>query len=343
MLVGMTRADGIDILSQGVKEGWTIEIVGSLQKMGLLFSIASHLGETRQRLCHTSHLASDVHVPHLIAIARTSTTLCLRSFAFDVSTIVQTVPHPQSHILGNEQGLGGSGFVIDIGGNVDESCQLLMHRIIWCPHPTVVIIGTIHLNQDAMLGRDGIQITVAILLVSLFIAVKVGPRALHLLQLFLRGEVACLPVATQLFIPYKGPLLTLAQSVDHLDDMLFEDGFLVWVLTTGKSKGQCRHIMARAVTLQLRCRRVPAVRFRIALDREAVGVAIIIELLFYRQTDKLVYIQVAIMRQPVLAIDAHHVQWQRLCLRYGGSIFFTLHCYLFPFHHPHLCRNGVAI
>ena len=243
MLVGMTRADGVDILSQGVKEGWTIEIVGSLQKMGLLFSIASHLGETRQRLCHTSHLASDVHVPHLIAIARTSTTLCLRSFAFDVSTIVQTVPHPQSHILGNEQGLGGSGFVIDIGGNVDESCQLLMHRIIWCPHPTVVIIGTIHLNQDAMLGRDGIQITVAILLVSLFIAVKVGPRALHLLQLFLRGEVACLPVATQLFIPYKGPLLTLAQSVDHLDDMLFEDGFLVWVLTTGKSKGQCRHIV----------------------------------------------------------------------------------------------------
>ena len=43
MLVGMTRTDSIYILSKRIKEGRTVEIVGSLYQMSLLFSCSCHL------------------------------------------------------------------------------------------------------------------------------------------------------------------------------------------------------------------------------------------------------------------------------------------------------------
>ena len=163
-----------------------------------------------------------------------------------------------------------------------------MDGVIGCPHPTLVVVGPVHLYQGTVLGGDGVQIAVAVLLRVLLIVVEVGPGALHLLQFFLGSEVASLPVASQLLVPYKGTLLALPQAVHHLDDMRLDDGLLGWILTTGEGEGHGRHIVAGAVTLQFGGRRVPAVALGVALGREAVGVAVVIELLLHGQADQLV-------------------------------------------------------
>ena len=133
-----------------------------------------------------------------------------------------------------------------------------------------------------MLGRDGIQVAVAIQLRVLLIAVEVFPGALHLFQFFLWGKVTGLPVASKLLIPDEGTLLALPQAVDHLGDIPFENRFLGRILTTGIGKGHGGHVVSGAVTFEFRGGRIPAVGLRITLRRESVGVTVVIELLFYR-------------------------------------------------------------
>ena len=219
MLVGVTRTDGINVPGQRVEEGRAVEVVGGFQQTGLLFWCTCHFRQACQRLSHAAHLTGNVHVPHLIAVARTCATLILLAVALRIGAIVQAIPHPESHVLGRDQRLGCHNRVVDISSNVDETCQLLMHRVIRCPHPIIIIVRAIHLNEHAMLGRDGVQIAIAVLRGLTLIAVKVGPSALHGLQFLLRGEVARLPVASQLFVPHKGTFLTLAQAVHHLGDV----------------------------------------------------------------------------------------------------------------------------
>ena len=334
VLVGVARADGIDVLGQWVEECRTVEAVGGLQQPGLFLRRSRHLRQSGQRLSHAAHLAGNIHVPHLVAVAGTGPALVLPAVALDVGAVVQAVPHPQSHVLSREQGLVGHSAVVDVGGNVDESRQLLVHGIIRCPHPTVVVIGAIHLNQHTVLGGDGVQVAIAVLAGLLLVAVEVGPCALHLAELLLGGKVAGLPVAAQLLVPDERPLLALAQTVHHLGDVSAQNVLLRLVLTTGKGEGQRRYIVAGAVALQLRRRRVPAVRLGIALRRKSVGVAVVIELLPDGQAQQVVNVEVAVPRQPVLAVEAHAVERQRLGHNLGSQL-----C----IHHLHLSRHGVAV
>ena len=145
VLIGMTCADSVDIMRQRVEEGRAVEVTGSLQQTGFLVGVLGHLRESGQRLGHSSHLAGDIHVPHLIAIAGTLATLLLVAFALHIGAVVQAVPHPQSHILSNQQRLLGHLAVVDIGGDVDESGQLLVHRVVGSPHPIIIIVRAIHL------------------------------------------------------------------------------------------------------------------------------------------------------------------------------------------------------
>ena len=181
-----------------------------------------------------------------------------------------------------------------------------------------------------MLGRNSIQIAVAILLAILLIAVEVCPGALHLLQFLLRSEVAGFPIASQLFVPNERALLTFSQTIHHLDDVPAQNGFFGRILTTGEGKGHSRHIMSGTVSLEFGGWRVPAVSLRIALCGEAVGIAVVIELLFYRQADELVDVEVAVPRQTVVAVNTHLIERQRLCygdIRWNG-IYAVYYLYL---------------
>ena len=177
--------------------------------MSLFFGLRHHRREACQALGHAAHLACDVHVPHLIAVAGTSTPFSLISIGLDVRTVMQAVPYPESHVLGNQKSLLGDGFVIDVVGNVDETGQLLVYAVIGCPHPLLVVVGAVHLDEHTMLGGDGIDITVTVVGIILLVAVEVGPRAFQLAQLVFRGEVTCLAVTAQSLVIDEGALLTL--------------------------------------------------------------------------------------------------------------------------------------
>ena len=214
-----------------------------------------------------------------------------------------------------------------------------MNRIIGCPHSALVVVWPVHLYHGAMLCGDGVQVSVAVLCRLLFVAVEVGPCALHLAQLLLRCKVACLPVTSQLLVPHECPLLALTQAVDHLHDVPAQHVLLGFVLTAGKGKGHSRHVVARAVSFQLGGGRVPSVGLRIAVGRQSVGVAIIIQLLLDRQGEEMVDVEVAVPGEAVLAVDAHLVQ--RQWLGHNDSRFPGIR--LFLFHHLHLCRYGIAV
>ena len=121
---------------------------------------------------------------------------------------MQAVPYPQPHVLGYEQSLGGHPLVVNVGCNIYESGQLLMYRIVGCPHPGFVVVAAIHLDECGMVGRDGIEVSVAIFLPLRLMLVESLPSTLHLAQFGLRGKVASLPVAAQRVVPHEGALLT---------------------------------------------------------------------------------------------------------------------------------------
>ena len=226
VLVGMTRADGIDIACQGVEECRRVEVVRGLEQMGPLRGVVRHLGQTCQALGHATHLTGDVHVPHLVAVARLGTTFLLRAVALHVGAVVQTVPDPQAHVLGNQPGLVRNLLVIHIGGDVDEARQLLVHTVVGRPYPLLVVVGAVHLDEGAVLGRNSVQVAIAILLVVLLVLVEILPRTLQLPQFRLGSKVASLPVAAQLLVPHKRTLLATSQFIDHQRDVLLQQRFL---------------------------------------------------------------------------------------------------------------------
>ena len=276
-----------------------------------------HFREAGQRLCHSPYLAGNIHVPHLIAVARTAAALGLRSLSKDVCAVVKAVPHPKAHILGDKQSLCSYSLVVHKVGDVDESCQLLMHRVVRRPHPLFVVVGTIHLYEHTMLGRYGVEIAVAVMREVLLVAVEVGPCAFHLAQLGLGCQVASLAVASQRLIIDEGALLTATKFIDHRADVRLQLSFLLCIGAGGVGHSQRTHVVPAAMPLEFRCRRVPSVGLGIAFRRQTVCVAVIVELLPHVKGEELVDVKVAVVCQAIIAVDAHLVQWQRLCNRRG--------------------------
>ena len=279
MLVGVARTYGVDVHGQRIVEGGAVETVRRLDKSRLILFVVDHLGQTCQRLAHAADLACNVHVPHLIAVARTGTPLLLRAAGLDIGAVVHAVPHPKAHILGYEQRLVGDSVVVDVCRDIYKPRQLLVYRIIGRPHPAVVVIRAVHLDQGGVLCRYGVQISVSVLAILSLVTVEVLPRSLHVPQLLFGCKVPCLPVAAQRVAPYKRPLLTLAQLVDHARDVAAQRFTLVAILAAGVCKGHGRHVVSRAVSLEFRCGRIPSVRYGVAVGRQAVCVAVVIELL----------------------------------------------------------------
>ena len=210
MLVGMTGADVVDVLAQRIVELRCIETVGSFEELRLLIWIGNHLRKTGERFANTSHLTGDVHVPHLIAVARLGSALILGSVLLHVSAVVHSVPYPESHILGDEECLVADFLIIKIGGDVYQTSKLLVHAVIRCPYPIGVIVGTIHFYQGAMLSRNGVDIAVTILFWVLLVFIKGSPGALQLSEFCLRSKITSLPVALQILVIYEGHLLILS-------------------------------------------------------------------------------------------------------------------------------------
>ena len=92
---------------------------------------------------------------------------------------MQTVPYPQAHVLGYQQGFVGYLLVVHVGGNVDKSGQLFVDGVVGSPHPVVVVVGAVHLYQRRMVGRDGIQVAISVAGILLLVLVKGFPCALH--------------------------------------------------------------------------------------------------------------------------------------------------------------------
>ena len=285
---------------------------------------------------HAAHLTGDVHVPHLVAVAGPSASLLLSAVFLHVGAVVHAVPHPQPHILGDEQGLVGNGFVVHVGGYVDEACQLLVDGVVRCPHPVGVVVRTVHLYQRAVLGGYGVEVAVAVPLRVLLVFVKGRPRAFHVFQLLLRGEVARLPVAAERVVPHEGLLLTGTQFVDHACDIGFEYRLLLRVLGHGISLGDGRHVMAGAMALELGVGRVPSVGSGVARCGHVVGVAVVVELLGHVPGAYLLERLVAVVAEPVVAVDGHRRQGKRHgLLTDGGWLRLT--------DHPDDSLYGVAI
>ena len=243
MLVGMAGTDVVDVLAQRIVELRCIETVGCLEELCLFIRIGNHLRKTGERFTHTSHLTGDVHVPHLIAVARLSSALILGAVLLHVSAVVHTVPYPESHILGDEECLIADFLIIKVGGDVYQTGKLLVYTIIRCPYPIGVVVGTIHFYQGTMLSRNGVDIAVTILFRMLLILIKSSPGALHLSEFCLRSEITSLPVALQILVIYEGLLLTFSQLIHHSGDVLTEDCLLLRIGCHGVCLCDCRHIV----------------------------------------------------------------------------------------------------
>ena len=244
MLVSMAGTDIIDVLAQRIIELRCVETVGCLEELCLFIRIGNHLRKTGERFAHTSHLTGDVHVPHLVAVARLGSALILGAVLLYVSAVVHAVPYPESHILSDEESLVADFLIIKVGGDVYQTGKLLMYTIIRCPNPIGVVVGTIHLNKSTMLSRNGIDIAVTIQFRVLLIFIKSSPSALHLSEFCLWSEITRLPVTLQILIIYEGFLLTLSQLIHHSGDVLAKDGFLLRIGCHGVCLCNCRHIMA---------------------------------------------------------------------------------------------------
>ena len=336
VLVGVAGAYVINVSRQRFVEGGTVKEVRSLQQTGLLRGVAHHLRQSCQRLARTAVLAGNVHVPHLVAVAGSGPSFLACALRLHVGAVVHSVPYPQAHILGRQQRLGCHLGLVHVGGNVYQPRQLLVYGVVGSPHPLLVVVAPVHLYQGCMVGGYGVQVAVAVLAPLLLVAVKSFPGTLHGAQLLLGGEVARLPVASQRVVPHEGAFLARTQLVHHAPDTLAQGLLLPLVRGTGQGKGQGRHVVPRAVSLQLGGGRVPSIAHRIALGRQSVGIAIVVKLLADVPAQYGADGQFAVGRQSVVTLQGHAVQRQRfghrLCGRYVvGTV-----------GHRHLCRDGVS-
>ena len=336
MLVGMAGTDVVHVDRQWLVELGSIETVACLDELRLVILVRYHLGEASQRLTDASHLSGDVHVPHLIAVARLAATLVLCAVLLHISAVVHTVPHPESHVLGYLESLVANLLVVEVGSDVDETRQLLVNTIIRCPNPVGVVVGTIHLDKGAVLGRDGVEIAVAILLGVLLVFVESLPGTLHLTKFCLRGEITCLPVALQVLVIYEGTLLALTEFVHHTGDVFAKDCLLLGIGSHGISLCDGRHIVARAMSLELGVGRVPTVRFCVALRGKTVGVAVVIELLGNVPGTNLTDCLVAVVGEAVVTVHGHVGEREGVRhLLLGNLIALS--------HHLHLCLDGITV
>ena len=243
MLVGMASADIIDVLTQRIIELRCVETVGCFEELCLFIRIGNHLRKTGERFAHSSHLTGDIHIPHLVAVARLGSALILGAVLLYVSAVVHAVPYPESHILGDEECLIADFLIIKVGCNVYQTGKLLVYAVIRCPNPIGVIVGTIHFYQGAMLSRNSVDVTVTIQFRVLLILIKSSPGALHLSEFCLRSEITSLPVALQFLIIYEGHLLILSQLIHHPGDVLAEDSLLLRIGCHGVCLCDSRHIV----------------------------------------------------------------------------------------------------
>ena len=188
-----------------------------------------------------------------------------------------------------------------------------------------------------MLRRDGIDIAVPIAPAVFLIPVEGGPGAFQLGKFRLGDQVPRLAVPAQLAVPDKRQFLAGAQLIHHPADTAAELLLEGRIVRARKGEGQGGHIMPGAVTLQFRGRGIPAVGLGVALRRQAVGVAVIIQLLGDIQREKVLHVQVAVGRKPVVADKPDAPERQRpgdrLLRRHGGR----------ARHHRHLRLHGEPV
>ena len=302
--------------------------------MRLLRLVGNHLRQAGERLLHASHLTGDVHVPHLIAVARLGAALSLCAVGLHVGAVMQSVPHPEAHVLGNDERLGGELLVVHEVGDVDKSGQLLMHGVVRGPHALFVVVGRIALNEGAVLGGNGVDVSVAVVGAVGLVTIEILPCAAQLSELALGRQVAGLTVTAQLLVVNKRHLLALAHLVDHILYVLLELLTLCLVRATGVGHGHGRKVMARSVALELRGGRVPSVAHGIAVGGQSVGVAVVVNLLARVEREQVVDVEVAVVRQAVFSNELHAPQGQRLSHGLG------LRNRSLGGHHAHMGRDG---
>ena len=250
---------------------------------------------------------------------------------------MQPVPHPQAHVLRNQERLRRNLLVVDVRGDVHEARQLLVDGIVRSPNPLLIVVGSVFLDEDRMLCGNRVDVSVAIAPAVLLVLVKRRPGAFQLGKFRLRDEVPRLAVPSQLAVPHESHLLAGAQLVHHPADPAAEFVLEGGVVRAREGEGEGRHIVARPVSLQFRGRGIPAVGHGIALRGQAIGVAVIIQLLGDVQRQEILHVQVAVGRKPVVADKADAPERQRpgdrLLRRRGGR----------TRHHRHLCLHRIPV
>ena len=318
MLVRVAGADIVDVLGKRVVESRRVEALRRLQETGLLDGIGHHRGQAGKRLLHAADLAGDVHIPHLIAVAGPRLALRLVAVRLHIRPVMQPVPHPEAHVLRDDERLRGNGRIVDIHGDVNQAGQLLVDRIVRGPNPLLVVVGGVFFDENGMLGGDGVDVAVAVLPAIFLVLVEGRPGALQRLELFLRNEVAGLEIPAQRVAPHKGHFLAGAEFIDHPPDAVLQ--FLPGrrIVGSGKCEGEGRHVVARAVSLQFRGRGIPTVGDGVTLRREPVSVSVVVQLLGYIQRKEVLYIQVTVPCESVVADEADASERKRFRHRRGA-------------------------
>ena len=195
VLIGMTRTDVINVFGHRIKEGGGIKTIGCFNETGLFGWVAYHLWKTGKGFGHSAHLACDVHIPHLVSVARTGLSGSAVTIDLHICPVVHAVPYPQAHVFGNQQRFLGNSLIVNIVGDVYESCQLFVNGVIGRPYPIFIIVRAVAFNQSRMCCGDSIQVAITIVSVVFFVLIKCIPVSFHLFQFLFWCIVTCLPIA----------------------------------------------------------------------------------------------------------------------------------------------------
>ena len=128
-----------------------------------------------------------------------------------------------------------------------------------------------------------------------------------------------------------------AQFVHHAADAATQGVLDGGIVSTGKGKGQGGHVVPRAVSLQFGGGRVPSVGAGISLSGQAVGIAVVVELLADVPAEYGAYGQVAVAGQAVVPLHRHLVEWKR----FGHRL--LCRSLVVPFHHVDGGFDGIAL
>ena len=311
MLVRVTGADIVDILRKRLIERRGIEALRRFQQVRLLHRVRRLGRQAGQGFLHAAHLAGDVHVPHLIAVARPCLALRLVAVHLHIGPVMQAVPHPEAHVLRDQQRLRGDLRIVDVLGNVNEPGQLLVDGVIRGPHTLLIIIRSVFLDEDRMLRRNGVDIAVSVAPGILLVLIEGRPRSFQLVEFRFGNQVPRLAIAAQCIVPDKGKFLTGTQFINYPLDPFLQGRPGGRIVGTGERERQGGHVVARPVSLELRGRGIPAVGDGIALRRKAVGVTIVVQLLGDVQRKKVPDVQVAVSGKPVVADEPDAPERQR--------------------------------